>query len=258
MGGSGSALAHEVWLDAESYTPATGDTIRASLRNGERFGGVELSYNPSSFERFDVRTDGSERPLAGRLGDRPAVTFPDAPNGLMTLIHQSDVSTLTYRVWAKFESFIEHKDFRWATDAHQARGLPETGFKEAYARYVKALIGVGDGAGADAATGLETEIVALSNPYTEVTDSLPVLVLYQGAPRRGAQVELFDRGPDGAVTVSLHRTDDAGIAVLPVTPGHTYLADAVVLREPDSARAKETGAVWETLWAALTFAVPAR
>jgi hypothetical protein len=39
---------------------------------------------------------------------------------------------------------------------------------------------------------------------------------------------------------------------IPVKSGHEYLLDAVVLRAADP----DDGAVWETLWAALTFAVP--
>ena len=40
----------------------------------------------------------------------------------------------------------------------------------------------------------------------------------------------------------------------PVFPGRQYLADAVVLRAVDPAASG--GAVWESLWAALTFATP--
>jgi len=39
-----------------------------------------------------------------------------------------------------------------------------------------------------------------------------------------------------------------------VTQGHDYLFDAVVL-EPSP---EDVGAVWDTYWAALTFAVPVR
>ena len=54
------------------------------------------------------------------------------------------------------------------------------------------------------------------------------------------------------VTVTTTRTDTAGKARIAVAAGHEYLLDAVVLRPaPEGAKA-----VWETLWAALTFAVP--
>ena len=42
-----------------------------------------------------------------------------------------------------------------------------------------------------------------------------------------------------------------------MTPGHTYLLDAVILRPVNEGAAfDEDLPVWESLWAALTFAVP--
>jgi uncharacterized GH25 family protein len=178
-------------------------------------------------------------------------------DGLVVIVHETSDSTLTYTEWDKFIDFVEHKDFDSALAAHAARGLPETGFKESYRRYAKALIAVGSGAGSDAPTGLETEIVALANPYTDdLSGGLPVRVLYQDAPRADAQVELFEKGPDEAVVVTLHRTDAEGVARLPVKPGYEYLVDAVILRDTGNDDT-ETGPVWHSLWAALTFATPA-
>ena len=46
------------------------------------------------------------------------------------------------------------------------------------------------------------------------------------------------------------------VARLPVRAGYEYLADAVVLRAVEPKR--ETDAQWQSLWASLTFAVPAK
>ncbi len=78
---------------------------------------------------------------------------------------------------------------------------------------------------------------------------------FRRRPRADAQVELFDKAPDGAVRLTLHRTDPQGRVALPVEPGHTYMVNAVALRAPDQRHARHR-AVWETLWANLTFAVP--
>ncbi len=100
---------------------------------------------------------------------------------------------------------------------------------------------------------METEFVALANPYTADMDlGLPVQLLYQDAPRPGAQVEVFDRAPDGTVRVTTAQTDAKGIALIPVSPGHEYLLDAVFLRPaPDLDEA-----VWESHWASITFKIP--
>ena len=167
---------------------------------------------------------------------------------------------MTYTEWDKFLSFAAHKDFPQAEADHLANGWPQDRFKERYTRHAKTLIAVGDGRGADAPLGLETEFTALTNPYDPDFDGqMKVTLTYEGSPRVDAQVEIFDRAPDGEVTVTLQRTDDMGEAVIPVTPGHDYLLDAVVLRpapEADKVTDDPNQPVWETLWAALTFHVP--
>lgn len=250
------AASHEVWLEPEAYVVEPGAAVTAALRNGERFKGIDLIYNPRDFRRFDWRSGAGTEPVQGRMGDRPAATVESVPEGLLTLIYQSGIDTLTYTRWKKFVAFAEHKDLGWALEAHARLGLPTDRFVEAYARYVKALIGVGSSTGTDTPTGLETEIVALANPYTETLREMPVRVLYKGMARVDAQVEVFEKTGDGSVEITLYRTDSDGVAIFPVAPGASYLVDAVVLREPSDALAAGRGVVWETLWAALTFGVP--
>ena len=150
-----------------------------------------------------------------------------------------------------------HKDFPWFETRHLARGLTKDKVTEVYSRYSKALVAVGGGAGQDRAVGLTVEFVALANPYTDALNgALPVRVLYNGAPQDDGQVEVFDKAPDGTVVVTQLRTDRAGEVRVPVTPGHSYLLDHVVLRLPDPATDKADRAMWESLWASMTFAVP--
>lgn len=250
-----SAAAHEVWLAPGRYQAAAGETIALDLMNGQKFVGSPQIYNPSDFARFEVIAGGETRRVEGRLGDHPIAMLTPSVEGLAIIAYQSSISRLTYRRWEEFESFATHKALAGAATRHTARGLPRTGFVEAYARYAKALIGVGAATGADRAVGFETEIVALANPYSEALTEMPVRVLYRGAPRVGVQVELFERFGDGAVAITLHRTDGDGVARLPVRSGGVYLVDAVMLREPSEEAARKTGAVWESLWASLTFAV---
>jgi Domain of unknown function (DUF4198) len=254
---AGPAAAHEYWIEPTDYAVAQDSIVAAALFNGQNFAGTEFPFLPKAFARFDLALGDRIQPVAGRLGDRPALQMAPLGDGLHVAIFETPGDKVEYTDFAKFTGFVEHKGFPGALQAHAARGLPETGFSEFYSRHSKALIAVGSGSGADRAFGLETEIVALANPYTDALGGLmPVRVLYQGAPRADAQIELFAKAPDGTVLVTLHRTDADGVAQLPVVAGHSYLVDAVVLREPAPALAAERGVVWETLWAALTFAVP--
>ena len=247
--------AHEFWIDPVDYVVPSKGALVATLRVGETFAGAEQSYLERNFVRFDMQCGGTLEAVPGRAGDRPALNVAAPRDGLCVIIHQTRDYTLTYREWQKFVNFVEHKDFEGVLAEHAARGLPESEFVELYSRYAKSLIAVGDGAGADAEVGLVTEIVAEANPYTDdMTDGLPIRVLYDGAPRADAQVELFARPPEGKVEVTLHRTDAEGRVTLPVQRGYSYLADAVVLRPLEAQAEKDP--VWESLWASLTFAVP--
>lgn len=243
------ACAHEFWIEAPQWQVAPGATLTASLRNGEDFKGIELAYFESRIARFELVQEGRRAPVTGRMGDRPALSVPVSSPGLIVAAYESVPQSLTYAEWPKFAAFAAHKDFVDIATRHDARGLAREGFRERYTRHVKALFAAGDGAGADSALGLETEFVALTNPYT-AAGPVAVQLLYQGAPRADAQIEVFARAPGGEVTITTTRTDAQGQAEIAVSPGHAYLLDAVVLRPG-------TGDVaWETLWAAMTFAIP--
>lgn len=249
------AAAHEFWISPDDYTPADGERIVAALRVGQMFNGSSFAYIPQNFSRFELVEEDMSRPVEGRMGDLPAMQMR-THDGLNVIVHQTTPLLLRYTEWAKFVQFCEHKDFAWALEDHKSRKLPETGFRESYTRFAKSLVGTGSGRGADRPTGMETEIVALANPYTdELSGGMPVVVLYQGKPRMDVQVEVFARAADGTVEDLFYRTDTKGIAVVPVKPGTEYLFDAVVMRPLAGDVAKDEP-VWESLWASLTFRTP--
>ncbi|MGR3804020.1 DUF4198 domain-containing protein [Marinibacterium profundimaris] len=250
---AGPGLGHEFWIEPSDFTPDAGTPVTAQLKNGEGFVGKNLIYFDQHFSRFDMIRDELILPVEGRGGDLPALTALVPGDGLWAIVHETTPRSVKYETWEKFARFAEHKDFPDIEARHAERDLPRDGFSESYTRHVKALVGVGDARGDDVFAGMETEFVALLNPYVDdLRAGLPVRLFYRDEPRAQAQVEIFDRAPDGTVTVTTTRTDDKGQALIPVSSGHTYLLDGVVLRAADP----EDTAVWETLWAALTFSVP--
>lgn len=225
----------------------------ADLRNGQKFAGSKLVYFARRTQRFEIMQGDQVTPYQGRMGDLPAFQLDRIGDGLLIISHETVPETLTYETWETFQAFIAHKGFTDIIQRHQARDLPKQDFTETYSRHAKALVAIGDGSGADSLQGMETEFVALANPYTDdLSLGLPVQLFYQGKLRTKAQVEVFERAPDNTVSVFLQHTDAQGYALIPVKTGHTYLLDAVVMRP--APKAEEP--VWESLWAALTFATP--
>ncbi|WP_270918171.1 DUF4198 domain-containing protein [Parasedimentitalea psychrophila] len=247
------ALSHEFWIEPQKYQVESGAPVLADLRNGQNFSGANQVFFARRTRRFEFTQSGQTTAYQGRMGDLPAFQLDQADPGLLIITHETAPQTITYETWEKFQTFADHKGFADISQRHQARGLPEQGFAETYTRHAKSLIAVGDGIGSDKLLGMEAEFVALANPYTDdLSLGLPVRVYYLGTPRANAQIEIFERGPDDVVLVSLQRADAQGVVLIPVKPGHTYLLDAVVLRPSR----QSAGPVWETLWAALTFTTP--
>lgn len=253
-----TATAHEFWIEPLSYQVDADARVQAQFKNGQDFKGSTLSFFDRSSKRFDIVIDGKAMPVTPRSGDSPALDIAlPIKDKLISVIHETSSSEVTYREWEKFQKFAAHKDFTTAEKEHIAAGWSQVKFRETYSRHVKALIAIGTGEGRDSKAGLKTEFVALTNPYDDsFGGTMQVGLYFDGTPRANAQVEVFDRTPGGDVTVTLHRTDAEGKAEVPVTAGHEYLFDAVVLQPFAEASVEENAIVWQTYWAALTFAVP--
>ncbi|MCP5080321.1 MAG: DUF4198 domain-containing protein [Alphaproteobacteria bacterium] len=254
---AGQVLSHEFWIAPVRYAVEPGERIMAALRVGQKFAGSTNAYLPGNFARFDVILGGVTLKVEGRLGDDPALQMK-APNaGLAVIVHQTTKSNVRYTKWEKFGKFARHKGFADVLATHQARGLPEVNFLERYRRFAKSLVAVGHGRGQDGPVGLETEFVAEANPYTDALEAgFPVRLLYQAKPRANTQVEVFEKAPDGTVSVRLLKTNAEGRVLVPAQAGYEYLLDAVVIR-PLEAKKTRSDPVWETLWAQFTYRVPA-
>ncbi len=233
-----------------------GAPVVADIRVGQEFEGSAYSYIPNNFRRFDYALNGTTAPVPGTVGDRPAMTLTPEDEGLFVAIHVTRYQRLTWSTWEKFENFLKHKDLTWGLAEHDARGISRENVRERYSRYAKSLIAVGHGKGSDIEAGLVTEFIALENPYTgNMSDGFDVRAMYDGKVLADTQVEVYEKAAGGEVSVFTTRTDTDGQATIPFKPGHQYMLDAVILRPVEVV--EDTDPAWESLWANLTFEVPA-
>jgi uncharacterized GH25 family protein len=245
--------AHEFWLEPLEPRVAERGALQADIRVGQNMVGTSYSYIPEWFKSFEIIENNVRRPVDSFIGDRPAVNEQATADGLTQIVYRSEPDFLTYKVLDKFVSFAAKEGLDGALEAHRARGLPDSGFKESYVRHAKALIAVGAGAGEDGLTGLPHELVAEENPYLVPGGApIPIRLYFEGTPRAGALIKVFHRAPDGAVTITRLRTDASGRIETARAPG-VYLIGAVLLQMPPDDLAISHGVVWHTVWASLTF-----
>jgi uncharacterized GH25 family protein len=115
----------------------------------------------------------------------------------------------------------------------------------------------GSDAGFDRPLGIELELVPEKAPYRLAPGAeLPLRLLYRGRPLAGAQVFALsakhaDKTAPGRIA---GRTGRDGRVVLRLPEGGFWLVETVhMIPAP-----RETGVDWESLWASLTFDLPAR
>ncbi len=251
------ALAHEAWIEPYDYSLQIGEPFHAHLKVGQNFKGNVFAFIPNTFTFFDMIDSQGRRPVPGRLGDIPAATFTTENDGLLVLSFRSTTNLLTYKEWQKFTDFVELHNLDWVIEKHRARGLPETNFVEAYYRFSKTLVQVGQGAGQDVNTGMPFELVALTNPYVgPAPTEIRFRLFWQQAHYPNRLVNVFRRPPEGGDAIKTTYTTDAkGEVTISTVGGGEFMVNTVNMIEPPTDFAAQTRAVWVSLWASETFMV---
>lgn len=253
------AQAHEFWIEPQDFTLASGEPLVADLKVGQKLKGSTYSFAPDRFESFDLLQGEKKSAVKSLAGDYPAVNEKNLAEGLAILAYASTPRRLSYNQAMKFEVFVKKEGISWVLEQHRQRNLPRKGFVEAYSRFGKTLVKVGSGEGDDRAVGMPFELVMLTNPYTDEGDELAVKLLWEGKPFADSQLSVFfkpEKPEDYKVERVLYKTDEAGVATIP-RPAESglMLLSSVHMIVPDAATVEETKAVWESLWASMTFLV---
>jgi len=247
-------IAHEFWLEPINFELQVNDKIRAHEKVGQDFKGNKYSYLSSSYVSLDITQRGKTRAIKSRLGDLPAVSVTADEEGLVILSAVTTPSTVTYETWEKFENFLRNKGLEWVIEEHKRRKLPEKNFSESYRRYAKSLVKVGNGKGNDQQLGLLFEWVLETNPYTTDTNKIKARLLWQGKPHANADISVFNRRGDELIKTHLV-TNKEGRIEIPRAKGGKFMLNAVKMLEASEEINKETGAVWDSRWASMTYEV---
>jgi uncharacterized GH25 family protein len=264
--GAGAMQAHDLWIEPSGFTPAPGTRLAVRLRIGQLFQGDPFPRDPKFLVRFAVIATGgaggrggaagaaAESPIPGVPDTDPAGFLVSGPPGLYELVYASSHAAVELDA-AKFERYLADEGLEKISALRARRGQNGSPAKEIYSRCAKSLIAVGGdpGSGQERVLGLELELVPEKNPYTLAPgQELPVRLLYRGAPLAGAKVAAVPKDQPSRQVAA--RTDAQGRVRLVLDRPGTWLVKAVHMIAAPPA----SGAQWESFWASLTFALPAR
>ncbi len=247
--------AHNFWIEPSTLTPTPGQRVAVRLRVGVELQGDPVPRDPSLIKRFVTVGPAGEAPVPGVPNTEPAGFVAFQTPGLYTIVYDSSRFPVELDA-AKFETYLKEEGLEAISAARARQGKSAAAAKEVFSRCAKALVAVGPGAGTgpgfDRVFGQRLELVAEKNPYTMAGGGeLPVRLLYEGKPLAGALVMALQRGRPDKIT---GRSDARGRVTLKLDRPGFWLIKAVrmIPASPDA------GADWESFWASLTFALPAR
>lgn len=251
-----TAMAHEAWLAPQSYHGERQTPVQIDVRIGQNFIGDALRYRPRVISKLAFLTPTGTAPISGRLGDQPFIQTNAPIDGQNIVIYQSQPEKVLYTRLDKFADFVQEKGDEELLNQHRQRGLPDTYFTEIYTRFAKTIIlrGTAGKGVQDSKAGLDVEFV-LEGRLIDGDSPLPIRLYYQSAPLAKAKITIFEKGRDGQISQQKKFSDGDGYIYLTPVEGHEYLIDHVTLRaiKPED---NPHQAVWESLWASLTFKIP--
>jgi uncharacterized GH25 family protein len=250
---AGPAVAHDFWIEPSSFRPGPGERVAVRLRVGENLKGDPVPRNPGRIERFAAVGPAGEAEVMGVEGVDPAGWVSPAGPGLHWIVFDSNHASVE-QTGPKFDSYLAEEGLERIRELRKGAGPVNAGpVKEIYSRCAKSLIRVGEGSsGYDRELGLELELIPERDPYTlKPGEALPVRLLYHGKPLDGALVVgVASPGVSGARVSA--RTAGGRASLVLDRPGLWLVKVVHMVPAPEG-----SGAEWESLWASVTFELPA-
>jgi uncharacterized GH25 family protein len=247
------ALAHDFWIEPESFRPMPGARVPLRVYVGQNFAGDSIPYFPDRFERYVSVGPTGEHAIPGVLGDDPAGAVTAAAPGVYILALRTKPDKVSFDTSEEFERYLRAEGLERHLARHQSRHKPGKVIHETYFRCAKSLLAAGNirTDAADKALGLPLELIAETNPYQLGNNRrLRLRLLYLNKPLEVALVILTNKVKP--LDKLKARTDAHGRVEFSLPLRGVWLATSVhLIPAPFLSRYD-----WESLWASLTFELP--
>lgn len=252
------ASAHDLWIEPSTFRPAVGENVTASLRVGQRLHGESVPRIPGLVDRFFVKGEGAESPIAPlRLVADPAGYARVSEAGLHWIGYQSHPFPLALDARKFEEEYLKEEGLERIVEERARKGQSSAPGRERFYRCAKSLLEIpGEKGGVrssvpDVPLGFTLELVPRKNPYgIKPGGELPLLLLFRGKPISNVLVVAMTK--DDAEKAVSARTDSRGFVTLRLARPGFWLVKAVHME----AAPPDAGVDWESWWASITFDLP--
>jgi uncharacterized GH25 family protein/ketosteroid isomerase-like protein len=256
--------AHDFWLVPNAFRVAPGGAL---VVRGQTSSAFPTSLSAVALDRI------ASASLVGAAGAERLVELSHAGSSLVVRHRPRGagqrIVAMTLRprsLRESPESFRRYLVLEGAPEAleryERERLLPKDSITRRYAKYAKAVVEVGAGGprAFDRIVGHPLELVPLRDPSAlRAGDTLPVRLLFRGAPMRGARLHAGaapsvapvskDAAHDSTAHDPTFTTDSTGVARVVVGAGGVWNVRTLQIVQAD----RGSGADWDVHWATLVF-----
>ena len=251
------ALAHDLYLMPDTFVTKPGTQLRLVFQNGDEFPVGVNSVKPERLRNLKLLSRGGQAAFENIVAQAKSTTAQvNVPAAGLAILTAQTLPSLIELDAQKFRSYLEHENLTNAVQWRQQHQETTKPGRERYSKYVKSIIQVGK---SDdyyrERTGLTIEIIPEADPYSlRPGATLPVQVLFRGAPAVDVAVESVWLENGKARMEVVGRTDVQGRIKIPVKAVGPHRLHAIVMERCAEPKAAD----WESFWASLTFAIPAK
>lgn len=247
------ASGHEFWIQPSTFHREAGGTVGVRVCIGDGFEAWPMGRNNRRIETFTDSGPDGRRPVVGLDGADPAGAVRVDAVGTHVIAYGSN-RAFTEMPAAEFEQYLAEKGLEQVAAQRARQGTGRGKVREAYSRHAKTLIRLGTQSDevVDHAVGLRLELVAGEGlTGAPLRESRSFQLLYESKPLAGVLVVAFRPGTaDDELKV---RTGADGRARFNLPSAGLWRIAAVHMIPAAAGIAAE----WESLWASLTFELPA-
>lgn len=242
-------LAHDFWIEPQSFAPATNSVVTLRFRFGEDFVGEAFARDDEIIREFALVGPPGWQRVAGETDDDPAGRARTGGPGLYLAGYSSEPTFVEIPA-AAFEEYLVKEGLEHAVKTRHANGTRNQPGREYYSRCAKTLLAVGSGAtnGFAKPLGFRLEILPEKNPLTLAAgDTLPVRVLFDSKPCPDLYVVAY--GTNAPRKWIAARTDAEGRVALKLPSRTTWMLKTThIFPYADPMKAD-----WESIWATYLF-----